>query len=312
MSRGADAGIINAPCKYGARRGSLCRLIVARNHNGAAETAATSTGGNPWNERHIPIKEGDALSAILRDLGATREEINAIASALGTRAQDGNLHAGQELRVLMSPVRAAQRLQPVRIMLISDQNVEAVVALSDQGRYVNVDVRPFSEGVLPRSERGNVSGKSDRLTASRVPELETPGLEKHAALPASPRPTESARPKPIVIAGDNGGVLRIYYERYRAEVAAGATFRIDGRCRSACTLVLAWADRVCVTERAALGFHGVRDMSGQRVPSGNDLLMSLYPAPVREYISAHGGLPPAWGTMWVSGPALRSLVKPCE
>jgi hypothetical protein len=123
---------------------------------------------------------------------------------------------------------------------------------------------------------------------------------------------ESARPKPIVIAGDNGGALQVYYERYQTYVATGATFRIDGRCRSACTLVLAWADRVCITERAALGFHQVRDKSGQPVQSESDRLMSLYPAPVREYISAHGGLPPPWGTMWVSGPALRGLVKPCE
>src|SRR5262252_10356130 len=83
-------------------------------------------------------------------------------------------------------------------------------------------------------------------------------------------------------------------------------------CRSACTLVLAWADRVCVTERAALGFHEVRDKRGQRVQSGSDRLMSLYPAPVREYILARGGLPPPWGTMWVSGATLRGLVKPCE
>ena len=122
----------------------------------------------------------------------------------------------------------------------------------------------------------------------------------------------SARPKPIVIAGDNGGRLRDYYERYRTQVAAGATFRIDGRCRSACTLVLAWPDRVCVTERAALVFHQVSDKSGQGVQSASDLLMLLYAPPVREYISAHGGLPPPWGTMWVSGSTLRGLVKPCE
>jgi len=118
--------------------------------------------------------------------------------------------------------------------------------------------------------------------------------------------------KPMVIANDNGGILQNYLERYQTQVALGATFRIDGRCRSACTLVLLWADRVCATERAALGFHQVRDESGQRSQSGSDFLMSLYPAPVREYISSHGGLPPPWGTMWVSGPALRSLVKPCE
>ena len=123
---------------------------------------------------------------------------------------------------------------------------------------------------------------------------------------------DTARPKPIVIAGDNGGVLQVYYERYQTYVAAGATFRIDGRCRSACTLVLAWADRVCITERAALGFHQVRDESGQPVQSESDRLMSLYPAPVREYISAHGGLPPPGGMMLVRGPALRGLVKPCE
>jgi hypothetical protein len=132
------------------------------------------------------------------------------------------------------------------------------------------------------------------------------------AVSSAPQPAEPARPKPWVIADDNGGVVRNYYERYRAAVAAGATFRIDGRCRSACTLVLLWADRVCVTERAALGFHQLRDESGQRQQSASDRLMSLYPAPVREYISPHGGLPPPWGVMWVSGPALRGLVKPCE
>jgi hypothetical protein len=45
---------------------------------------------------------------------------------------------------------------------------------------------------------------------------------------AADEPPESPRPKPWVIADDNGGVLANYYERYRTAVAAGATFRIDG------------------------------------------------------------------------------------
>ena len=128
-------------------------------------------------------------------------------------------------------------------------------------------------------------------------------------------PAPQPKPRVWVIASafpDNGGSLAYYYERYRLAVAGGYTFRIDGRCRSACTLVLAWADRVFVTERAALGFHQGRDKSGQPVQSESDRLMSLYPAPVREYILANGGLPRPWGTMWVSGSALRGLVKPCE
>jgi hypothetical protein len=130
---------------------------------------------------------------------------------------------------------------------------------------------------------------------------------------ASPQATESARREPFVITGDDGGFVLKYLEKYEALVAAGTTFRIDGRCRSACTYVLAWPDRVCVTERAALGFHEARDKNRHRLHKEvNDRLMSLYPAPVREYILARGGLPPPWGTMWVSGPALRGLVKPCE
>ena len=126
---------------------------------------------------------------------------------------------------------------------------------------------------------------------------------------AAPMPADGS--KAIRVANDNGGRLIDYYERYQALVDAGATFRIDGRCLSACTLVLAWADRVCVTERAALGFHQVRDGSGQPSQSISDGLISRYPAPVREYISAHGGLPPPSDMMLVSGHALQRLVRPC-
>ena len=49
---------------------------------------------------------------------------------------------------------------------------------------------------------------------------------------AADQPTELARPKPIVIAGggfpDNGGALQVYYYRYQAYVAAGATFALMG------------------------------------------------------------------------------------
>jgi murein DD-endopeptidase MepM/ murein hydrolase activator NlpD len=116
--------------------------ITEENITMLPKTAAQATGGNPWNERVIAIKKGDTLGAILRELGATPEEIRAIAAVLGIRASDGNLKEGQKLRVLLSPVKGTQRLQPVRVMVAGDQNnVEAVVALSDMGRYVNVDVQ---------------------------------------------------------------------------------------------------------------------------------------------------------------------------
>ena len=96
------------------------------------------------------------------------------------------------------------------------------------------------------------------------------------------------------------------------QVAKGATFRIDGRCASACTLVLAYWDRVCVTKRAVLGFHEARNRDGTRNQRVTDNMMAAYPVPVRDYISAHGGLPAPTNMMWVSGAALRGLLKPCE
>jgi murein DD-endopeptidase MepM/ murein hydrolase activator NlpD len=117
--------------------------ITEENITQLPKTASQATGGNGANERLITIKKGDILGPILRDLGAIPEEIRAIYAVLGDRAHDGNLKEGQKLRILLSPVRGTQRLQPVRVMLVNDQNnVEAVVALSDiNNRYVSVDVQ---------------------------------------------------------------------------------------------------------------------------------------------------------------------------
>jgi murein DD-endopeptidase MepM/ murein hydrolase activator NlpD len=117
-------------------------IVTEENITMLPKTAAQATGGNPWNERVIQIKKGDTLGAVLREQGATPEEIKAIAAVLGIRASDGNLREGQKLRILLSPVKGTQRLQPMRVMIVSDQNnIEAVAALSDMGRYVNVDVQ---------------------------------------------------------------------------------------------------------------------------------------------------------------------------
>ena len=42
--------------------------------------------------------------------------------------------------MLLSPVPGCQRLQPIRVIVASDTSIDAVVALSDTGKYVSVDV----------------------------------------------------------------------------------------------------------------------------------------------------------------------------
>jgi murein DD-endopeptidase MepM/ murein hydrolase activator NlpD len=140
--------------------------ITAENITMLPKTAPQATGNNGWNERLIPIKKGDTLGAMLRDLGATPEEIKAIAALLGARGRDGNLKDGQKLRVLLSPVRGTQRLQPVRVMLLGDTAIEAVVALSDLGKYVGVDVQSAEAPVAEAEDEEDDDGSGVRLYQS--------------------------------------------------------------------------------------------------------------------------------------------------
>jgi murein DD-endopeptidase MepM/ murein hydrolase activator NlpD len=137
--------------------------ITAENITMLAKTAPQATGGNPWAERTIPIKKGDTLSGILGDLGASPAEIKLIAAVLGVRARDSNLKEGQKLRVLLSPVRGTERLQPVRVMLVSDQGIDAVVALSDMGRYVSVDVQTAEAPTAEADDDEDDDGSGVRL-----------------------------------------------------------------------------------------------------------------------------------------------------
>ncbi len=98
------------------------------------------------------MKKGDSVSTILRDLGATPDEIGAIAKVLGPRGRDGGVKEGQKLRVLLSPVPGGQRLQPIRVIVASDATIDAVAALADTGKYVAVDVKNVDTEVADSSE----------------------------------------------------------------------------------------------------------------------------------------------------------------
>jgi len=139
--------------------------IVPENITLLPKTAAQTTGGNAWNERTITVKKGDTAASILRDLGATPEEIKAIASALGPRGRDGGLKEGQKVRVLLSPLGAG-RLQPIRVIVANDAAAEAVVALSDTGRYVAVDVQSADTQIADNNDEEEDNGTGVRLYQS--------------------------------------------------------------------------------------------------------------------------------------------------
>jgi murein DD-endopeptidase MepM/ murein hydrolase activator NlpD len=121
---------------------------VPQNFTLLPKTATQTTGGTGANERTVAAKKGDSVATMLRDVGALPAEIKAIAGMLGAKGRDGALKEGEKLRVLLSPAAdGSQRLQPVRVMLVDETAVEAVVALSDMGSYVAVDVQSAETAV---------------------------------------------------------------------------------------------------------------------------------------------------------------------
>jgi hypothetical protein len=68
-------------------------------------------------------------------------------------------------------------------------------------------------------------------------------------------------------------------------------------------------DRICVTERAMLGFHAswADDPAGNRIVSmeGTQLLYQMYPRMIRKWIAHHGGLGP--NMLILKGRELASL-----
>jgi murein DD-endopeptidase MepM/ murein hydrolase activator NlpD len=97
-----------------------------------------SDGANALNERVVTVKKNESVASILRDQGASPDDIRGLTAVLGPRGRDGGLREGQKLRILFAP--DAGRLRVVRVIVAGD-SIEAVVALSDVGKYVAVDVQ---------------------------------------------------------------------------------------------------------------------------------------------------------------------------
>jgi murein DD-endopeptidase MepM/ murein hydrolase activator NlpD len=152
--------------------------IVPENVSLLPKTTAQVTGGNAWNERTIVLKKGDSVSAFLREMGATADEIKAITAAFGGRGKDSSPRDGYKLRVLLAPASDGIRLRPVRVVIATDTAVEAMIAWSELGKYVAVDVR-HANSVASSSSDDDDDGKGVRLYQS----IYETGLRNHIPRP---------------------------------------------------------------------------------------------------------------------------------
>ena len=100
----------------------------------------------------------------------------------------------------------------------------------------------------------------------------------------------------VRILASPGGQVGAFLDLFARVRASGERVVIDGPCLSACTLVLSMVpdDRICVTRRAVLGFHGARSVDrrgrSSAEPGASELVLATYPAPVRGWIRRRGGL----------------------
>jgi hypothetical protein len=120
----------------------------------------------------------------------------------------------------------------------------------------------------------------------------------------------------VRIVSDAGGQIGPYLEHLVALRSSGERVVIDGPCLSACTMVLGVIprDRICVTNRARLGFHAAWHPgdNGRPITSrgGTQLLMDIYPQNVRRWIARKGGLSPRM--VYLHGRELASMYPTCR
>src|SRR5262249_37709672 len=121
----------------------------------------------------------------------------------------------------------------------------------------------------------------------------------------------------VRIVGDPGGEVSSYVQKFNEIRASGQRIVIDGPCRAACTLFtgIVPGDHVCLTRRAALGFHAASYYNAAPralVPprQGSAVVMRLYPPEIRAWIDRHGGLRPQMIVM--RGHELSTLYPICQ
>ena len=114
----------------------------------------------------------------------------------------------------------------------------------------------------------------------------------------------------VVITDDPGGEIYAFADRWDRIGAKGVPVKIDGRCSSSCTMGLS-NPNVCVTPRAQFDFHlayttgMLKTKDGRWIEDGGywdreaseQILLPRYPAWVKAWLTAHGGLSSRMKTM---------------
>lgn len=114
-----------------------------------------------------------------------------------------------------------------------------------------------------------------------------------------------ARAETIDVYDNHGGRVAEYDARWAENARRGVSVRITGPCQSACTVLLGHIprSRICVMPDARFGFHLAK------LPQATARLWSAYPADIKAWINAHGGLQADF--VWMGAPDVFKYFRRC-
>lgn len=112
----------------------------------------------------------------------------------------------------------------------------------------------------------------------------------------------------VIIGNSRGGEIIDFAIKYAKIEKSGSMVKIAGSCQSACTLVLTLRN-VCVTPSAKFMFHAPYGASIKGNKIAKDYLWKKYPAWVKSYINARGGLTKK--EIWMDYSVLKKRMKTC-
>jgi hypothetical protein len=110
----------------------------------------------------------------------------------------------------------------------------------------------------------------------------TPGTVREA--------TPGKEPETVVIKFGAGGRMDAHYQLYTDYRRAKTKVEVRGPCYSACTLVLAYVQDICIAEGGFMAFHAVRSKeTGARMDWETRMAYSSMPTTIRGWIDSNGG-----------------------
>lgn len=97
-------------------------------------------------------------------------------------------------------------------------------------------------------------------------------------------------PETVVISYGAGGRMDAHYQLYADYKRAKTKVEVRGPCYSACTLVLAYVEDICIADGAFMAFHAVRSKeTGARMDWETRIAYTSMPTAIQGWIDDNGG-----------------------